>query len=67
MQVGQQKFGMQTMNQSLYSLYSKRLAGLEEVMARTSDPEELKQMIAKGGDPNQQAPQPQGRSSRVKY
>ncbi|QEM68219.1 type IV pilus twitching motility protein PilT [Geobacter sp. FeAm09] len=45
MQVGQEKFGMQTMNQSLLSLYQKRLISLEEALGRSQDPEELKQMI----------------------
>jgi twitching motility protein PilT len=46
MQVGQEKFGMQTMNQSLLSLYQKRLISLEEALGRSLDPEELKQMIS---------------------
>ena len=46
MQVGQDKFGMQTMNQSLYSLFQKRLISLEEALGRYSDPDELKQMIS---------------------
>jgi twitching motility protein PilT len=46
MQVGQEKFGMQTMNQSLFSLFQKRLISLEEALGRTSDPDELKQMIS---------------------
>lgn len=46
MQVGQDKFGMQTMNQSLYSLLQKRLISLEEALGRSSDPEEIKQMIS---------------------
>ncbi len=46
MQVGQDKFGMQTMNQSLYSLFQKRLIALEEALGRSSDPDELKQMIS---------------------
>jgi len=45
MQVGQQKHGMQTLNQSLYSLYARRLITLEEAMGRSSDPEELRMMI----------------------
>jgi twitching motility protein PilT len=45
MQVGQEKFGMQTMNQSLLSLYQKRMISLEEALGRSLDPEELKQMI----------------------
>jgi twitching motility protein PilT len=48
MQVGQEKFGMQTMNQSLYSLYQRRIITLEEAMGRSSDPDELKQMLAAG-------------------
>jgi twitching motility protein PilT len=46
MQVGQEKFGMQTMNQSLLSLFQKRVISLEEALGRSLDPEELKQMIS---------------------
>jgi twitching motility protein PilT len=45
MQIGQSKFGMQTMNQSLFSLYSKRLITLEDALGRSSDVDELKTMI----------------------
>ncbi|OGR23515.1 MAG: type IV pili twitching motility protein PilT [Desulfuromonadaceae bacterium GWB2_53_15] len=45
MQVGQEKFGMQTMNQSLLTLFHKRFISLEEALGRSQDPEELKQMI----------------------
>jgi twitching motility protein PilT len=45
MQVGQQKHGMQTLNQSLYSLYARRLIALEEAMGRSNDTEELRSMI----------------------
>jgi twitching motility protein PilT len=45
MQIGQDKFGMQTMNQSLFSLYSKRLITLEDALGRSSDVDELKTMI----------------------
>ncbi len=48
MQVGQAKFGMQTMNQSLASLYQRRLITLEEALSRSSDPEELRNMLASG-------------------
>ncbi len=48
MQVGQSKFGMQTMNQSLASLYQRRLISYEEAMGRSSDPDELRQMIGQG-------------------
>ncbi len=46
MQVGQDKFGMQTMNQSLFALFQKRLITLDEALGRSSDPDELKQMIS---------------------
>jgi twitching motility protein PilT len=45
MQVGQQKHGMQTMYQSLYSLYSRRLISLEEALGRSGDADELRTMI----------------------
>jgi twitching motility protein PilT len=45
MQVGQQKHGMQTLNQSLYSLYARRMITLEEAMGRSNDQEELRMMI----------------------
>ena len=51
MQVGQSKFGMQTFNQSLAQAFAKRLITLEEAMARSSDPEELKNILASGGVP----------------
>ena len=46
MQVGQSKFGMQTFNQSLAALFSKKLITLEEALGRSSDPEELKNILA---------------------
>ncbi len=49
MQVGQAKFGMQTLNQSLYSLFQKRMITLEDAMGRSSNPEELKQMLVNAG------------------
>jgi twitching motility protein PilT len=45
MQVGQDKHGMQTLNQSLYSLYVRQLISLEEALGRSSDTEELRSMI----------------------
>ncbi len=45
MQVGQSRHGMQTMNQSLFSLYSKRLISLDQAMGRSSDQDELRTMI----------------------
>jgi twitching motility protein PilT len=48
MQAGQ-KFGMTTMNQSLFSAFANRLISLDEAMNRSFDPTELEQMIAKSG------------------
>jgi twitching motility protein PilT len=45
MQMGQSQHGMQTMNQSLFSLYSRRFISLEEAMGRSSEPDELRLMI----------------------
>ncbi|MCU0661884.1 MAG: type IV pilus twitching motility protein PilT [Myxococcota bacterium] len=45
MQSGQGKHGMQTFNQSLYSLYQKRFITVEEAVGRSSDPDELRRMI----------------------
>ncbi|MBK5277031.1 MAG: type IV pilus twitching motility protein PilT [Desulfuromonadales bacterium] len=58
MQVGQDKFGMQTMNQSLCALFQKRLISLEEALGRSSDPDELKQMISNPSVGMQRRPQP---------
>lgn len=48
MQVGQTKYGMQTMNQSLAMLYLRKQITLEEAVGRSSDPEELRNIISKG-------------------
>jgi twitching motility protein PilT len=48
MQTGQDKFGMQTFNQSLASLYFKKHITLELGMARSSNPEELQDLINRG-------------------
>lgn len=45
MQVGQEKFGMQTMNQSLYMLLARRLITMDDAISRSSDTAELMQMI----------------------
>jgi twitching motility protein PilT len=49
MQVGQSKFGMQTFNQSLAALLSRKLISMDEAFGRSSDPDELKNIIASGG------------------
>ena len=48
MQVGQAKYGMQTLNQSLASLMSRKLISQEEAFGRSSDVEELKNILASG-------------------
>jgi twitching motility protein PilT len=48
MQTGQDKLGMQTANQSLASLYMKRLITLETAMAASSNKDELQDMITRG-------------------
>ena len=49
MQIGQEKFGMQTMNQSLASLYQRRLITMDDAIGRSSDGDELRNLIQQGG------------------
>ncbi len=48
MQTGQEKVGMQTANQSLATLYQKKLVTLESAMSASSNREELQDMINRG-------------------
>jgi twitching motility protein PilT len=48
MQTGQEKLGMQTMNQNLVTLYQKRLITIETAMSASSQKDELEQMISRG-------------------
>ena len=48
MQTGQEKLGMQTMNQSLATLYQRRLITLETAIGAASLKDELEQMITRG-------------------
>jgi twitching motility protein PilT len=48
MQSGQEKYGMQTANQSLATLYMKRLITLETAVQASSLKEELQDMISRG-------------------
>jgi twitching motility protein PilT len=48
MQTGQEKFGMQTMNQSLATLYQRRLITMDSAMSASSLKDELEQMISRG-------------------
>ncbi|MDY0092514.1 MAG: type IV pilus twitching motility protein PilT [Candidatus Vecturithrix sp.] len=47
MQIGQEKFGMQTMNQSLLELYQRRHISKDEAIRRSPNLEEFSQMIAR--------------------
>ncbi|MFN6964614.1 MAG: type IV pilus twitching motility protein PilT [Pyrinomonadaceae bacterium] len=53
MQTGQDKFGMQTFNQSLASLYHQRVITLETAMQRSSNADELRELIERGSGINQ--------------
>ncbi|MGI8787909.1 MAG: type IV pilus twitching motility protein PilT [Pyrinomonadaceae bacterium] len=53
MQTGQDRFGMQTFNQSLATLYHKRLITLDAAMQRTSNADELKDLIDRGSGLNE--------------
>jgi twitching motility protein PilT len=48
MQTGQEKMGMQTMNQSLASLYQKKSITLETAIAASSNRDELQDLINRG-------------------
>src|SRR3984893_15383727 len=48
MQAGQAKHGMQTFNQSLAALYFRRTITLETALGRSSYPDELQEIIARG-------------------
>lgn len=47
MQIGRDRYGMQTMNQSFGELYVSGQVTLEDVMNRSVDPDELKNIIGK--------------------
>jgi twitching motility protein PilT len=48
MQTGQAQFGMQTFNQSLATLYFKKQITLATALSRSSNPDELQDMINRG-------------------
>jgi twitching motility protein PilT len=48
MQTGQATSGMQTMNQSLYNLYSRRLITRDDALGRSMEPDELETMMRHG-------------------
>jgi twitching motility protein PilT len=49
MQIGQSKFGMQTLNQSLCDLYLRKMISLDDAIGHSSEVDELKTMIVNGG------------------
>ncbi len=51
MQVGQSRFGMQTFNQSLASAVARKLVSIEDALARSSDPDELRNLLQAGAAP----------------
>lgn len=56
MQIGQGKFGMQTMNQSLAELQIRRAISMDDALGRSSDPDELRNLISQGGAPGARRP-----------
>lgn len=54
MQTGQAKFGMQTMNQSLFELYTKGLISYEEALSRSPVPDEMLAMLQRATAASQQ-------------
>jgi twitching motility protein PilT len=48
MQSGQDRFGMQTLNQSLATLYFQKQITLESALSHSSFPDELQEMITRG-------------------
>ncbi len=55
LQVGQSKFGMQTMSQSLLDLYTRRLITYEEAMGHATEPDELRPMLGPPSRPARSA------------
>ncbi|MEZ5347094.1 MAG: type IV pilus twitching motility protein PilT [Pyrinomonadaceae bacterium] len=52
MQTGQDKYGMQTFNQALATLYHTKKISLEQAMQRTSNADELRNLIDRGAGTN---------------
>jgi twitching motility protein PilT len=63
MQTGQDKYGMQTFNQALATLYHSRKITLDTALQRSSNVDELRELIDRGaglntGQGNKQHPSP---------
>ncbi|MDX6692667.1 MAG: twitching motility protein PilT [Blastocatellia bacterium] len=52
MQTGQDKYGMQTFNQALATAYHKRMITMDMAMQRSSNQDELKELIERGSGLN---------------
>ena len=52
MQVGQLKYGMQTLNQSLFSLFERGLITLNDAMGRSPNMEEFRSMLGESAEKN---------------
>jgi len=73
MQTGQDKYGMQTFNQALATLYHKRIISSETALQRSSNVDELKELMERGaglntgtGNGNHPSPYAQGRPVGVR-
>ena len=53
MQTGQDRYGMQTFNQALATLFQKRLITMDVAVQRTSNADELKDLIERGSGLNE--------------
>ncbi|HTY62341.1 MAG TPA: type IV pilus twitching motility protein PilT [Acidobacteriota bacterium] len=60
MQTGQEKFGMQTFNQSLSQLVLTKQITLQDAISKSSNPEELQDLIQRGVGLNVQSAAPRG-------
>jgi twitching motility protein PilT len=64
MQSGQEKFGMQTFNQSLATAYFDKQITMEMALTRSSNQDELQEMIARGSTlSNRTSPAPMAKGS----
>jgi len=52
MQTGQDKYGMQTFNQALATLYHKRIITMDTALQRSSNVDELRELIERGAGVN---------------
>jgi twitching motility protein PilT len=53
-QIGQEKWNMQTLNQSLVDLYLKKQITYEDTIIKSQEPDEIKRILAEGAPANQQ-------------